>query len=442
MANKLTPTGRILAKDLNNLNPTIDYTDPVVADAVINFGANIVDDVSSRVSYINTRYTSGYLSQLSDSELDFYAYNALGLTRKSGTPVTGYVYVMFNSAPADSMSIPSSTIFSTSDGTWQYYSTQSVIITPASVNLLYNPVKSCFEIRIPVQAVKVGTNYRVAAYRISKAQTFTNISIRVENREAFVDGTDPETTAAFISRIQSVNAGFDSNSLNGFYSMIQQKVVGLQDILIRHMEGQRNAYELYYIGFQPVQELLVVSIANPADRAISFPPDKTPIRYVDSVAINGIMIPSTKYTYSTKKLYLDPTLTLTSADSVQIAFQYNKLNLTITDFLENNFDFPGARWILNEGIADYLKIRVAVRPQTYLTLFEVQDLVQGTLIQYINTSQFSVGIQAEEIRQLLIATHPAILDCKVAVNDKPYYDSDFGHYPVILRDNMTIELLP
>jgi hypothetical protein len=442
MANKLTTTGRALAKDLNSLNPTIDYSDPIIADGIINFGANIVDDVAARVSYINTRYTSAYLNQLSDAELDFYAYNALGLTRKAGTPVTGFVYVMFNSAPSSSLSIPSNTIFATSDGVWQYFSTQSVVIDPSMVNILYNSVRSCYEIRIPVQAVKVGTDYRVAAYRISKAQTFTNLSIRVENRESFVNGSDPESTADFIKRIQAINAGFDSNSIGGFYQMMMEKIAGLQDVNFRHLDDQRNAYELYYIGFQPTQDLLTVSIANPSNRAISFPPDKTPIRYIDSVAINSVALPSSSYTYSTSKLYLSPNLTLTSSDVVQIAFQYNKLNLDIYDFLENNFDFPGAKWILNEGVADYLNIKIVAKPQSYMTITEVQDLIQGTLIEYINTSTFSPGIQAEELRQLLLSVHPSILDCRASVNGSPFYSSDFGHYPVILRDNIVVELMP
>jgi hypothetical protein len=118
------------------------------------------------------------------------------------------------------------------------------------------------------------------------------------------------------------------------------------------------------------------------------------------------------------------------------------LNLDIYDFLENNFDFPGAKWILNEGVADYLNIKIVAKPQSYMTITEVQDLIQGTLIEYINTSTFSPGIQAEELRQLLLSVHPSILDCRASVNGSPFYSSDFGHYPVILRDNIVVELMP
>lgn len=435
-----TQTSQTLVRYLNSLNPAIDTNDPIIQDLVVKFGTQIITDVQNRVAYLNSRYTNAFLNQLTDNELDIYAYNSQGLVRGSGTPVTGYIYFMFTNL-TDSLNISANTIVSTSDGVWKYSTLEPIFIDRANLSAFFNPVRNAYEVRVPVKALKPGTAYRVAAFRVNTIQSTLSVNARVENREPFTSGTDPESKESFINRINHSKVGFNLNSHFGLKESIVNNIPGIKDIQIVHLEGNRNSYNLYYIGYQPVSEVMEYQVTNPSNRTIPFDSRKTPIRYVDAVVVDGVTLPSTLYKYSQTKLVLHSSVTLTSSSVIFISFQYNKLNSLLKDHVEINIDFPGAEWVVKEAIPEFIKVKVNVKPQNYLTLTEVSSLVSDTLFQYLNPDQFILGVQASKIKNLLLDTHSYLLDCDVTINDLPFFDLKEGHYPILTSDNLTISLL-
>jgi hypothetical protein len=73
MANSLTRT--LLENMLLTNNPSIDVKDPIIKDLAINFGADIIESVETRVKQISDKFSSNYLSNLSSDELDVFALN-------------------------------------------------------------------------------------------------------------------------------------------------------------------------------------------------------------------------------------------------------------------------------------------------------------------------------------------------------------------------------
>jgi hypothetical protein len=436
-----TVTAQSLIKYLNDLNPTIDTSDPIIQDLIVNFGIQVITDVQTRVSNLSTLYTNAYLNQLSDNDLNIYAYNALGLVRYSGTAVTGYVYFLFSWDNSSEISIPSGTIVSTNDNVWRFITTQNIYLSGNSIRSLYNPIRNAYEIRVPVQATLPGTDYRVAAYRINTIQSTLTFNCSVENRDAFVTGTDPESREDFINRINKGNAGFNLNSSSGLRDSLLSGIEGLQDIQFLHAPGLRNTYNLYYIGYQPVADVLEYAVANPTNKEIFFDSNKVPIRYVDSVVLDGVTLSLNQYRYTPTKVVLLSTLPVTSSSVIFISYQYNQLNFTIKDYLNSNVDFPGSIWNVQEGIPDFIKVTVNVKPQNYMTLSEISSLVSSTLIQYLNPNQFIVGIQASAIRSLLLDIHTYLLNCEVSINEQAFFNFEEGHYPVLTSENISVGLL-
>jgi hypothetical protein len=437
-----TLTQQTLIKYLKDLNPAIDTSDPIIQDLVVNFGTQVITDVQTRVSYLNSRYTNAYLNQLNDTELNIYAYNAFGLVREPGTPVTGYVYFMF-STPSDngSVSIPTNSVVSTSDGKWRFTTTEPVYISADSLPSFYNPVRNAYELRIPVQAVSPGTDYRVASYRLVKIQSTLNFSAKCENREPFTSGTDPETRTDFINRINSTKAGFNLNTTSGLRDSILSNVKGISDVQWLHAPGNRNTYDLYYIGYQPVADVLEYVISNPLYREIPFNSAKTPIRYVDGVVVDSVSLTQDQYRFTPTKVILHSTVPLNSGSQIFVSYQYNQLNNTLKGYLESTLDFPGAVWNVNEAKPVFIKVAVKVKPQAYMTLSEVSALVSDTVYSYLNPNQFVTDFQASKVRSLILDVHTYILDCAVSINGQPFLDFEQGQYPVLTSDNLEISLL-
>lgn len=437
-----TITAKGLVKYLKDLNPTIDTGDPIIQDLVVNFGTNIVTEVQTRVANLNSRFTNAFLNQLTDNELDIYAYNSHGLIREPGVAVTGFVYAMFT-APADSGDavFSTNTIVGTSDGVWRYATTEPIFISASSLPSFYNPVRNSYEVRIPVRAMKTGISYRAAAYRINTIQSTLNFNVKIENREPFVTGSDPETREAFINRINLAKAGFDLNTMSGLRDSLLSNITGLQDVMFSHSIGHRNAYDIFYIGYQPVAEVLEYSVVNTTNREIKFDPSKAPIRYVDGVVVDGVNISPDRFRYTSTKVILHSSVALTSSTVVFVSYQYNQINSALKGYLESNLDLPGGEWNVREGIPDFVKVKIKLKPQSFLTLPEVSSLVSDTVYQYLNPNQFIVGIQASKIRNLILDAHNYVLDCQVSVNDMPFYDFELGHYPILTSDNLEIGLM-
>ena len=434
-------TTQTLKKYLKDLNPTIDTSDPIIRDLIVNFGSQVISDVQTRVSYLNSRYTNAYLNQLNDVELDIYAYNSLGLVKETGSPVTGFVYFIFNTLPSTGdVSISSNTIVSTSDGSWKFLTTDPIYITAERLPAFYNPTRNAYELRIQVKAVSPGTDYRVASYRINTIQSSLGFNAKVENREPFTTGKDSETRESFITRINLSKAGFNLNTTSGLRDSILSNIEGLLDIQFLHAPGYRNTYELFYIGYQPFSEVLEYLVSNPSNREISFDSGKVPIRYVDAVVVDGVNLTPNKYRFTPTKVILHSSVLLTSSSTVFVSFQYNKLNTTLKGYLESVLDFPGAIWNIHEANPVFIKVYVKVKPQNYMTISEVSALISDTLYSYLNPNQFITGIQASQIRALLLDIHTYILDCEVSINDQPFLNFEQGQYPILTSDNLTITL--
>lgn len=435
MAANLAITEKIRSQ-LQASNKTIDINDPVIKDLFINFGANIVSEVDTRVGNLQNRFSVSFLDNLTDTQLDTYAYSMKGMTRYQGEASTTYIHFILSQRINGDVVIPANTVVATQDSLWQFYSTMTIVVSAGNLDAYYNAMNGSYEIRVPVQAAGAGTDYNVAGYRLTNLLTSLPFTVRVENREDVNDGKDPETSAEFKVRFQNSLVGFDASSKAGLKEKILQTFPKVSDVDIYHAAREANSYIIYYIGADPFASAIAHTISSSYDYRIDFPAEHVPIRYVDSVVLDNTLI--TAYTYTKSQLILDSSLNLVTNATLIVNYQYNGLNQQITNYLDNLIDIADSVWLPQEANPISLITSVKVKPASYIAIEEVQDIIVNYLTSILNNT-FIETLSSLAIEEDLKITYSNIADIQILFNDSQFLTFDRGTYPVILAENITVD---
>jgi hypothetical protein len=422
---------------LARTNPSIDFTDPIVRDTVITFPANIIDDVDSRIASIQVKFSNAALGNMTDTELDRFAYQTRGMVRKPGFYASGYVYVMATGLGED-VSIPAGTTFSTSDGAWQFYSTDPLYVRAENLSAFYNAVRGAYEFRVPVQASNAGTDYNVAAYRISNIRSALSFAARVENRDAFTQGKNQESKADFIDRIGLDTAGFSVNAAEAVRNAIMTAVPGVSDCFFTKPHQDANKVIIHYIGRRVVSTILEGSTGSNPSRIVNFSPSQTPVKYVEAVVLNGEALNPQDYTYDSFRLAFSPSIVLSPNAGYTISFQYNGIGDDINSFMSATADVHQTQWVPKEAKAVALPIKVAVRMPSFMPASDVSDLVTNAVITAINQGKFVSTLSANALAQSVMSESSDILECRITFDGAVFTTFDPGTYPTTSSDLISV----
>lgn len=428
-----------IQKLLAQVNPSVDITDPIIKDLVVNFVSNVLAEVETRVVTIQNKFNSSILSTMTDAELNSFAYSSRGLVKNPGTYATGYVFVMTTQLSVD-IQIPAGTLFSTSDGSWQFSSISDINILAEDVPNYYNPIKSMYEFRVPVQAISPGVDYNITSYRITSLRTPLTFSALVENREPTTSGSDPESRADFITRIQMAGAGFSINSENALRQQILTTLIDVKDVQFYKPHKDANTVEVYYIGALPKEDVITFTIPEDENLVFTFPSDMVPIRSVDSVIYNGNQLEASQFAFSkwAMAIYLD---TVDVGKEVYALVQYNSLSNDLKNFFFNTSDIHQTTWIPIEATPIEIKVKAYVKLPSYLMGDEASDLVMDSLLNTINTNFFVDSLSGDYLAQVLKENSSSILDARVVINDLPFISFKTGEYPSLLRSNIEVKVI-
>lgn len=422
---------------LARTNASIDFSDPIVRDTLISFPANIIDDVDSRIASIQAKFSNAALSSMTEAELNRFAYQTRGMIRMPGFYATGYVYVLVSSVNGD-ISIPAGTTFSTSDGAWQFYSTDSFYVRAENLNAFFNAVRGAYEFKVPVQAANAGSDYNVAAYRITQIRSPLSFAARVENRDSFTQGKDAESAADFITRIGLDTAGFSVNSTEAIRNAILSTILGVTDCDFVKPHQDANKVVIYYIGRKVVSSVLEGSTGTNPSRIINFPAGQVPIRYVEAVILDGNALNPQDYTYDSYRLAISPTITLQPNQSYTIGFQYNGLSDDIRSFMNSTADVHKTIWAPVEARAVPLFIEVAVKMPSFMPSSDVNDLITSAVINAVNQGRFVGTLSSVALAQAIQAESSDILACRILINGSTFATFDHGTYPTTSSDLISV----
>jgi hypothetical protein len=432
-----TPTEIKLQTQLAGINPSIDFTDAIVRDTVIVFPAAVIDDVNARINAIQAKFSNSALTSMTESDLNRFAYQTRGLVRLPGFYAAGYVYVMAPS-PGGDVSIPAGTTFSTSDGAWQFYSTDALYVRAENLSAFYNSVQGAYEFRIPVQAANSGADYNVAAYRISKVRSPLSFAVRVENREGFTQGKDPESTSDFITRIGLDTAGFSVNSSEAVKNAILSQVSGVTDCVFYKQHPDANRVMVYYIGQKVSSGVLEGNTGNNPSSIIFFPKNQTPVRFVEAAVLDGIALDTQDYAYDASKMAFSSSMVLQPNLNYTVSFQYNGLGNDILSFLSSTADVHQTEWVPQEAKAIEVAVRVGVKMPSFTPLGDVEDYIVKAVVEAINLGKFVDTLSGPVLAKSIQADTTNILACTITLNEGAYLTFEPGSYPVTSSDLITV----
>lgn len=425
-----------LQQTLNQINPSIDVDDPIIQDIAINFGANITYDIQTRVNNIQTKFGGSTLSAMSDSELDQYAAATYGLQRDPGTSAVGSVFILTTDSSQD-ISIPAGSIVSTNDGVWMFSITSPVYIPQASVQNFFNPATGYYEFLCNIQATSPGTDYRVAAYRIGTLGSPLSFNATVVNREPTSGGTDPETTADLIQKIQYYRAAFDVNSEYDLKSTIINNIPTITDVVFNKPHREANLIEAYYIGIDATSATYQTTIGTNLLTIFQLP--NAPIREVDSVVLDGVLLNPSDYAYNTTSLALSNNVSVAAGQNLYVLYQYNQINTELSAFFASQADIHQTLWIPKEAIPVSISIDCQVKLSSLILAEETTGDIVDALMSLINTQSFIASISGETLATQLKQSMSNLLKVTITINDLPYIAFSLGQYPVLTIDNITVE---
>lgn len=431
----------IVESILLNENPSIDVKDPVIQDIAINFGADIIEEVDRRVTTLSSKFSSTYLSNLTSTELDIFALNVKGMSRKRGAFSTGYVYFIYKGLT--NVSIPANTIVSTQDGVWEFYTTANIFIGVNDLQPYLNPLSNEYQIKVPIQSLNTGTQYNVSAYRLTYLKSsVTPAPSRVENREATIGGAGIETDADFVSRIEASIAGFNLNTKGGVLQALRS-ISTVTDINVIK-RPQQNAFDVYFLGQSPVADTIIKTITNSSDRTIVFSDSISPVRYIDVIAVDGTVISNTQYSLSNdgSKVVLAPSVPLGIGSNVVISLQYNLVAQDVKGFINSNLDLIGTTWYVKEPAPFSLQINAIIKPLSSLT-GSSSSYYQQTIASLINdriSGFFISSISSKDIESL-IASNLSVTSAKITINNLPSVNIPEGYYPFVASDLITVTVI-
>jgi len=241
----------------------------VARDVVVESPAQEFSRIWTELDRVERQQLLNDATAYTDEELTNLA-TSLGINRNFGLAATGTVtfrLASFNTLSGD-ITISAGTEVTTkanltTNTVIAFNTTADRTFIAVQSSVYFNPTTGFYEIEVPVQAVSTGTSGNVGAGTITVLTTSVAGSPTVINSSQISGGTDTESNAALLSRIQLKLAGTAMGTPNGILSFIKENPNVVQAILIRPGDPELvrdqygNAADVVLIGevAVPVSEI-------------------------------------------------------------------------------------------------------------------------------------------------------------------------------------------
>ncbi len=211
----------------------------VARDIVVESPAQEFNRVWTELDRVERQQLLTDATAYTDEELTNLA-SSLSIQRNFGLPATGVVtfrLANFNVATGDILIAAGTELTTqsniTSNNTISFVTTADRTYIASNASTYFNPTTGFYELDAPIQAVTTGTTGNVAAGTITVLVTSISGSPSVVNNVQTSGGTDIESNAALLSRIQLKLAGTAMGTPNGILSFVRENPNVVDSLLVR-----------------------------------------------------------------------------------------------------------------------------------------------------------------------------------------------------------------
>ena len=167
-------------------------------------------------SYIEWLKRSMFISGAEGEALELHA-RQRGIERSIGSKAVGSILVEVDSPLEYDVVIPAGTVFSTSDGTLYYESTQQGVIYSGTGRTL-----------LEARAEYSGSRYNVEAGEVTTVVTYFSSGLSISNASAFTGGTDDESDDSLRKRLLESYRSLYNGVNIAYFCRLAESVEGVQ----------------------------------------------------------------------------------------------------------------------------------------------------------------------------------------------------------------------
>ena len=334
--------------------------------------------------------------------------SAVGAGQSQGKTSSGYVYIGSRSRvpPGTTRQIPQGTVVSTVDGKYVYQTTETTEINGDYPGLYFNPDPTLrtYEVRVPIAAVAVGSDYNIPARRIRRlVSTLTGIDF-VQNREATTGGIDVGGSDELVARAQTKFKGISNGNPAGLAALIVEgfsdagriTVVTSADyeLFKRALDGPGLDY--YYTG-QILQKSTLTYTAIGGEISATIP--NQPVQSISAVRVNGA---SVSYSFvqdtnratkgsTTDTSYISLSAPLAASDRLDVDYEYDSLAASIEEDYGGNQGFFGTSIVIRRAIRVAVRIELTAQVLTNFNPITLKSTIMTEITDFFASGENNEG---------------------------------------------------
>ena len=341
-----------------------------------------------------------------------------GKTRKPATEATGIVnFWRPDVVGKDEIdyTIPVGTIVASASTGIQYQTTQEVSFSNAYYD--YNFGTNGYMLDVPVKALVAGSIGNTVIGDITVCISTVTGFPNVTNKNEIANGTNVETNANFIARMQLEISGTNVGTVNGIKSIILQNfpavtsadVISAGDILMAPSRSDGGCFDVYIKGSTLKQATINFSNLTTPITSLNLTNDMPRPAVVGTaalldVAINATVIPDQSSIYAGSQKAFDK---IVFAQAVPVGdhtiqYSYNSLITEVANFLTQDKYNTGANILVKE--AQNIPVDIFLQVVSNTTSADEKTTIVNNLIttikSYISALQIGESLEQSDIINL------------------------------------------
>lgn len=261
--------------------------------------------IESDIEQLKRYYSPNFADVATPEEARDFAIN-FGTGPSTGNFATTKVVYYRNSAPPSGQvfTVPVGSLVMTVDANLVFKTTQTITMSGDYAATYFNPTTQRYEIFTTVSAVSPGTVYNIPANHLKRMQPRISGFDGIQQVTAAQDGTEPEDTEDVALRVQKKFKGLERNSIGGLETLIQEYSPTLVGVV--HVIRPTDRVEFRRLTNGPALDVCVEGssslsfsedfLAVGGETVVPITDNRT-VTSIESVAVNGNVIPTSQWTY-------------------------------------------------------------------------------------------------------------------------------------------------
>lgn len=398
------------------IDPSADVVKGPIYDAIVRPVSGVISEVEVAQDRTDRLASADFTAVANDEELERMA-STVGAGSPQGSAAVGVQIFGTLSRPRAGVTIeiPKGLLVSSSGGDFIYQTTDSGLIDGNFAETYYNPTRRSYEVEVTIEAVAVGANYNLPAYRVRRlVQGVTGVDF-TENRSPVTGGVDPGGTDSIRARAEAKLQGQELGTplglaaaiVNAFDEVDAVATVTSTNYGIFRRPLTGPGLDVYYTG-ERITEYYQVYTAIGGELETPF--DNSPTTEVTSVLVNGLSQdyefvidedPATRGSTSDTS-YLQFASPLGPGDQVDIKAKYDALADAITESFGGSQGFFGTDVLLRRALRKNPVIEVTGEADSGFNAFSLRSEILAEIIDFFNIANpFAASYFPSELRDHL-----------------------------------------